>query len=280
MDVINVDLYGGKGIFGGRETPLEAAVISCDRYEQCSYFQNNQCLNVCSFLSPTCKYGRVSNVKGYTSRAAKHHAFRDKWRKHEKYDKLVYPPQKIGVIGDEIVFPYPYITIRKKEEDYLLDSPGFGSSIAFIEKENFTIDLIKRICDFRPRSIMGSRIIDYQEKIVPLFLAHLKEVLPDIYAEYAEKYGLTEKSINYVGRKALLKTILPSDVFYKNNQYPNLSETWHWDGQSLLYSKGHISKVNITKDYEIETLKIIPSDKSTIVISDNEQISKETIFID
>ena len=27
MDIINVDLYGGKGIFGGKETPLEAAII-------------------------------------------------------------------------------------------------------------------------------------------------------------------------------------------------------------------------------------------------------------
>ena len=37
MKKINVDLYGGKGLFGGRETPLEAEEIFCDRFEQCTY---------------------------------------------------------------------------------------------------------------------------------------------------------------------------------------------------------------------------------------------------
>lgn len=281
MEVIDVNLYGGKGLFGGKEKPLEAAVISCDRYEQCSYFQNNQCLNVRSFLSPGCKYGRVNNVRGYTSRAAKYHSFKRQWQEHEKYSKLKYPPQKLGLIGEEIVFPYPYIKITQTEDGNVkLVDPGFGSSIAYIEKESFTTDLIKRICDFRPRALMGDVITDYQNKIVPLFLAHLKEILPDKYKELGKENGELIKEVNYVGRKALLKTIKPSDVHYRSNSYPQFNEKWYWDGDVLTYSSGYVSSFNITKDYAITEIKITPSDKSVIAISNNEQVTEETVFID
>lgn len=281
MDVINVDLYGGKGIFGGKETPLEASIISCDKYEQCSYFKSNQCLKVRAFLSPGCKYGRVNNVRGYTSRAAKYYGFKKEWQSHEKYSKLKYPPQKLGLIGNEIVFPYPYIDITNEEDGTVkVKSPGFGSHIAFIPKEHFTVDLIKRICSFRPHAIMGGEIKDYQSKIVPLFLAHLKEVMPDKYEELSKESSEIVKEINYVGRRALLKTINQSDVHYKSSSYPQFNEQWHWDGENLTYSKGYVHEFNITKDYEVASIKIIPSDKSIITISSNEQVSEQTVFID
>jgi len=281
VEVINVGLYGGKGLFGGKETPLEASIISCDKYEQCSYFKNNQCLKVRSFLSPVCKYGRVNNVKGYTSRAAKYHSFKKQWQEHEKYSKLKYPPQKLGLIGEEIVFPYPYIRITQTEDGNIkLSDPDFGSNIAFIAKEYFTIDLIKRICNFRPLAMMGGVITDYQSKIVPLFLAHLKEVLPDKYEELRKENSDLTKEVSYVGRKALLKTINPSDVFYKSSNYPQFNEKWHWDGEMLTFLSGYVSSFNITKDYTIAEIKIIPSDKSVITISNNGQVTEETVFID
>jgi len=281
VEVINVGLYGGKGLFGGKETPLEASIISCDKYEQCSYFKNNQCLKVRSFLSPVCKYGRVNNVKGYTSRAAKYHSFKKQWQEHEKYSKLKYPPQKLGLIGEEIVFPYPYIRITQTEDGNIkLSDPDFGSNIAFIAKEYFTIDLIKRICNFRPLAMMGGVITDYQSKIVPLFLAHLKEVLPDKYEELRKENSDLAKEVSYVGRKALLKTINPSDVFYKSSNYPQFNEKWHWDGEMLTFLSGYVSSFNITKDYTIAEIKIIPSDKSVITISNNGQVTEETVFID
>jgi len=281
MEVINVGLYGGKGLFGGRETPLEASVIYCDKYESCTYYKNNQCLKVRSFLASGCKYGRVSNVKGYTSRAAKYYGFKKEWQNHEKYSQLKYPPQKLGLIGDEIVFPYPFIRITENENgDLKLSAPGFGSNIAFIKKEKFTTELIKRICGFRPYAIMGGVITDYQNKIVPLFLSHLKEVCPDKYEELCEENSELIKEVSYVGRKALLKTINPSDVYYKSSGYTQFNEKWHWDGEKLNYSSGYVHGFNVTKDYEIDLIRIIPSDKSVITISSNEQVSDKTIFID
>ena len=34
MEQISVTLYGGKGLFGGKETPLEAELIFCDRAKE------------------------------------------------------------------------------------------------------------------------------------------------------------------------------------------------------------------------------------------------------
>jgi hypothetical protein len=48
----------------------------------------------------------------------------------------------------------------------------------------------------------------------------------------------------------------------------------------LIYKKGYVHSFNITKDYEIAEIKIKPSDKSTIKITSNEQVTNETVFID
>ncbi len=281
MEIINVDLYGGKSIFGGKETPLEASIVYCDRYETCSYFKNNQCLNVRAPFSNRCKYGKVNNVRGYTSRAAKHYEFKREWENHEKYNKLNYPSRKLGLIGDIVVFPYPHVRIKENEGGNLIvDGPGFGSDISFISYEKFTIDIINKLCTFRPQAMMGGEITRYQKEIIPLFLAHLKEILPDKYSELTEKYKTITNEINYVGRKALLKTINPSTVRYESRQYPQLNELWDWDGETLTRKSGYVSSFNITKDYEIQEIKIKPSDKSIVKISSNEQVTENTIFLD
>lgn len=59
MDKINVGLYGGKLLFrSGRENPLTAEEVYCDRYKECSLYNNGCCLNVGS----KCKYGEVKYI--------------------------------------------------------------------------------------------------------------------------------------------------------------------------------------------------------------------------
>jgi len=113
MEVINVNLYGGKSIFGGRETPQRAETIYCDRFNECSYFKSGCCLNVTAPFSNRCKYGNIRVEHGYTSRARKHYDFDSKHRKSEQYAKLKHPPQKLGLIGNEVVFSYPFIRITR-----------------------------------------------------------------------------------------------------------------------------------------------------------------------
>lgn len=276
--VINVGLYGGKSIFTNQETPLRAEIIYCDKFNNCSYYKNCQCLNVTAPFSNRCKYGRISVIYGYTSRAKKYHEFKSKYKRHEQYDKLDHPPRKLGLIGDEVVFPYPHISIDK--ELNINNDSGFVNTIAFIPCERFSVDFIKKICSFRPRSLLGNEIRDYQMNIVPLFLAHLKELLPEKYTEVKEKYPDLIQEITYVGRTALLKTINPSYVHYRSHNYPQFNEEWYWDGEFLIFKNGYVKSFSVTKDYEIVEIKIKPSEKSTIRISNNDQVSDNTVFVD
>lgn len=279
-DVIHVGLYGGKGIFGGKETPLEASVISCDKYKQCSFYENNQCLAVIAPFSVGCKFGSVNNIKGYTSRAQKYWKFKNEWKEHEQYNKLSHPPNKLGVIDDRVVFPYPYVRIKETETGLKITDPSFGNSIAYIDMKKFTPDLIYRICTFRPQAMMGGEIRDYQKETVPLFLAHLEEVLPEKYESFIKAYPKFAKKIDYVGREVLLKTIKPSMVYRKSDSHPNLNSEWYWDGEFLTYKGGYVSGFSVIKDYEIEQIKLKPSDKTVVNITNNDQVDKNTIFID
>lgn len=281
MDIINVGLYGGKGIFGGRETPLEADIIHCDKYEKCSYYKNNTCLNVRALFSSYCKFGRIQRVTGYTSRAKKYSEFREKWRNHDEYSKLRYPEKKLGLIDGYVVIPYPFINLTEKENKTVeIDMKYFSSNTSFISIESFTPHLINRICRHRPYAMMGGEIKDYQNKYVPLFLAHLKEVMLDVYESFIREFPEYEKDIDYRGRKAYLKTINPSHVLYTSVNYPKFNEKWFWDGEILTYESGYVDKVNIVKDYEVISFKIKPGDKTTIVISDNSQVNENTVFVD
>lgn len=282
MEIINVGLYGGKSIFGGKETPIEASVISCDKHENCSFFKNGTCLKVRSFGSGGCKFGSVNTVRGYTSRAKKYSQFKNQWKNHEQYNKLSYPPQKLGIIDNVVVFPYPFIRITKTDSGkYVVEGPSlFSNSNSYIELEKFNSDLIYRICSYRPQAMMGGEITSYQKEKVPLFLAHLQEIMPEVYDKFIKAYPKFGKKIDYVGRKALLKTINPSEISYYSRDYPNLTNHWYWDGEFLNYKSGYVSKVSIIDDYEIETFKLKPSDKTVVKITSNEQVTSDTVFID
>lgn len=279
-EIINVGLYGGKSIFGGRETPLEASIISCDKHNSCSYFQNDTCLAVRS-MSGGCKFGSVSDVKGFTSRAQKYHTFKSKWTSHEQYSKLKSPSRKLGLIDGVVVFPYPYINIKENEEGRIeVMRVSWSSSMSYIDYDKFTVDLIYKICTFKPQAMMGGEIVGYQREIVPEFITHLKEVMPDRYEEFIGKYEGFSDKIDHVGRKAYLTTVKPSVVYYKSSQYPKFNEEWVWDGEHLHYDSGYVSSVNITSDYEVVEFKIKPSSKSIVKISDNNQVNDDTVFLD
>lgn len=280
MEVINVGLYGGKGIFGGRETPLEASVISCDKHESCSFFKEGKCLNVRGF-GGGCKFGSVQNVKGYTSRARKYHEFKSKWKGHDSYGRLSRPSDKLGVIDNYVVFNYPYVRIVKTENgNYKVteDGPGFGHSVSFIDLEKFNSDLIYKLCTFKPQALMGGTITSYKEEVVPKFLAHLHEVMPEKYDHFIGAYKQFAKPIDYVGRKALLRTLAPSVVEYRSDRYPEFNEKWMWDGEYLTYKDGYVNSFNIAKNAEIEEIKIKPSEDTEIVVTNNDQVNEITVF--
>lgn len=280
MSVIHVGLYGGKSIFGGKETPLQASVINCERHSECSYFRSGTCLAVRAAFGGNCKFGRETTVTGYTSRAKKYGEFQSEWRSHEAYGKLNSAPRKLGMVGDYVVYPYPFVTIKVEDGSVSISNPAFfNNRNAFIPIELFDINLIRRLCTFQPQAMMGGTITEYQKKEVPLFLAHLKEVLPDLYAEFTEAHP-GYRDIDYVGRKALLKTVAPSRVKYESKQYPQFNNEWEWTGHYLVYKKGYVSSFDVTKDYTLASIVLEPGETSTIKITSNDQVTENTVFVD
>lgn len=279
MTEINVGLYGGKGIFGGKETPLRASIVSCEMFNECSYYKAGTCLAVLSPSSGRCKFGRVSTVNGYTSRARKYEEFKSKWKSHESYGRLQAAPKKMGVIGEDVVFPYSFITLKVENETVKVEGPGFGERNHFIPKKIFDVELIHKLCTYRPQAIFGGTIQSYRDEVVPLFLSHLKEVVPELYAEFTAKHPEFGE-IDYTGRKALLKTIAPSVVEYKPKGYSQFNSSWKWTGEQLVYEKGYVSSFDVTRGYKIASIVLEPDDDSVITITNNEQVTDHTVFLD
>lgn len=276
LEEINVDLYGGKPLFGGRETALEASIIMCDMYKECSFYEEGKCLSVRSFATSNCKHGSTKTVKGYTSRAQKYRTFRDKWKSHDNYNKLNYPKKKVGLIGTEVVLLISYIRIEKGLEGYLFKNPDFSSGRPnYIPYEDFNSEFIKGLLDARPQAMMGGTIDSYQREELPLVLAHIKETLPEKYNQFMEDYPEYDVSINHVGRKAYLHTLNPGLITIKKGSG---SEVWQWDGEYLSLQTKKSLLFLIEGDYDLESLVIKPKDTLKVEVTDNAQVNENTKF--
>jgi len=215
MNKINISIYGGRPIFGGREVPRRAEIIYCDKHKSCSLYQKKQCLNVTAPFSGNCKYGRVVIEKGYTSRARKYGNLKRKYANDPAKNALSGPSNcKIAKIEDEIYINIPYVNFKK---DGSITNEAFCSNnTIWMHCSDFTVDFIKNICSLRPQAMMGGTIKSYQEKEVPEFLLQLHTLLPTLYNNFINKYPEYSKPFNYVGKKAYVRSLRNGIVLKKD----------------------------------------------------------------
>jgi hypothetical protein len=279
MKKINVQIYGGKSIFGGKEERCNVDIAYCDKCDSCSFYKNGTCFNAGRWKD-NCKLGHKERIIGYTSRASKYYEFYNQYKKDELYDKLKEPESRIGIVDDTVILNINLMQIDdtlKVKEDV-----GLGrTSLQYIPLEQFTNQLIKDICDLRPRRWLDYTIIEsYYEKEIPYFLDDLKRNFRDIYNRFVAEYPQYDKSINYVGREALLSTINKGITLeYKSRNYPSLNETWFWNGKTLKYVSGYVDKSNICHRKSIVNFEIEPTDDATIEITNNNQVNESTKFV-
>src|SRR5699024_5297296 len=113
-------LLGGKNIFGGREKPLEARVVKCSAFKECSLYQEGKCLDVYGYYTgASCKHGEVRRIKGYTTRAKKYYEFKNKWKSHQNYNKLESVDNILAVIKEEVYLNFTFLNIVKGEDEYI-----------------------------------------------------------------------------------------------------------------------------------------------------------------
>ena len=235
INKINVNLYGGKSIFGGRESPLEADEIYCDRANECTFYKENKCLRCRSFFASTCKFGKNNVVKGYTSRATKYYDFKNKYVNDAVYNKLSYPRGRIAVMGDTLYMNLAYVSVRKRTESddkwqrdtegYIVNNKYFGSGSVFLPMSDATNTLLNAIFSYSPRSMYGDLIKDYKEKIVPNILQDLKKVASDIYTRFVDEYPEYIFVPNYIGQTAYISSLKP------NTKFMHKDKEWLYDGE-------------------------------------------------
>lgn len=266
MKKIDIKLYGGKSIFGGKETPLEAVIISCDKCDKCSFYKNNTCLKIRS-LGKICKYGKRDEIQGYTSKAKKYYEFREKYEKDECYSKLKRPETVIGKIDNEFVLNLPYINYDEGE----FKDPGFYNPLIYIDEKNFTNDLIKKLLDFKPHAMFGGVITDYQDKEVPNFLSDLKTNFKEIYEDFIKEFPEYNTKVSYVGKKAYLGTLNNGSILidcHKNEWIKEEKEIVCYKWGTWLPFKGSATetRINITEDM-------------IYTITDDNQVNDNTKFL-
>lgn len=281
MGKICVGLYGGKSIFKGKEIPLQGDTIYCECPDKCSLYKEGKCLCI-RRLGIKCPNGTVTTEKGYTSRAKKYGAFRQKYISDETYARLKKPLyNRFAVVGDNYWFSTGYVRARKAKED---DSPrevvsgyvlwsNIGTSEFCIPIVDMNIQLLNAILSYSPRNIFGESLEKYYLEYVADILKEMQEIVPERYQELTEKYPeyKSEKYIpNYVGKYAYIRTLR--------------------DGCTVCDSYGNVGILKDGKIYCDNFKGIVPfggesasvviklRENSTIKITDNSQVCERTIF--
>ena len=232
-------------------------------------------------LPDECPYGKRHRDEGPTKRSKG----LSKWVQDKKAfgggdaaPHLKFPPHRMALIGDYVYLPYSHMDSNVNVK-FLSHSHLFKTGDPFVRKEDWNIDTVIDIIKYSPQALMGGEITSYQKEVVPRFIQHLKEVDPGMHKELLLKMPKLDVPSNYVGRKALLRTLShPIELKPKNEKYP---VAWGWDGSQVTTTS--MSAYNGTwGDIKLKEIKVIgtPEDDAVAVVQDNSWVLPETVFID
>ena len=282
MNIIGATVYDpmAPSIFGkpNKNEKAECRTISCT-CPDCPLLAKKECIKT-GIFGGYCPYGTTSYEKGYSWRAKNF----NKWiqEKKEEYKGITwpkYPTRKIAFIGDYVYLPYTHMDMCDKIP-ILQKSSLFINGRPFIKKDEWTLQVVEILLDFRPQAMMGGEITSYQKEEVPKFLQHLREVDPDMWAALIKKRPELDKAPDYVGRKALVKTLAPNITIPPyDKRYP---VEWKWDGTYLTTQSEHVYSGTWGGHIRGKErwIKVQPSDTDSIVVKDNSWVNSQTILVD
>lgn len=251
----------------------EAHIVRCSLEGTCPVRAKGQCIER-DFWSSGCPYGSRSVVTGPTKRS------RDmsKWIAAQREGVGPNPPtlsstQKVmAVIGDYVWLPYPHMDFHAKSPTLEI---SLSSGRKMLRIEEFTPEVVQRICEWRPRAMFGGEITDYQKESVPLFVKHLSEVMPDLFAATAAVYPnlreLLAKTTN-IGREARLRSLAPNVGEFVDIH----GGRWTWDGEYLT-SKN--SKMSFGLVNGFSEIRVKPDPASKVKVTSEGQVTPTTEFL-
>lgn len=270
-EVICVHLYGD----GSRSARLRAEYIHCDRSGECSAYKNGECFCVTTFFGVRCGIGRVTCVDGCTKQSKTFHRVWREAKAHPNYGKLKYPYHTtVTRIDNDVFLTLPHIWLEEREDGQIsCRDPHLSTNRLLVSSDRLTPENIKRICEFRPRAIMGGVITDYQFKTVPMFLHQLRGLFPDKFAEFEKAYPDFEiKAPNWKGRRAKLATC-NRDMEYKDGS----RGVFRFDGDEIVCDcyDSAFAPFGAKK----AKIRLQLSDEIVVEITDNKQVIETTVFV-
>lgn len=251
-------------------------IIYCECPEKCELYAKGNCLA----YENNCPYGCRGKVTGYSRMSIKFNTWIKKIEESHKdvYRSSLKQPKKLEYFMDHVYIPISYLDLNKDID--FVDNGGFMSfKKPIIKRELFTAEFInKNILNFIPRAFFGNgEIKDFQNKEIPKFLIWLKDLDNDLY-EQVKKLNPDHKgfaNMTNIGRKAKLKTLNPNVGAFKDIH----GGIWLWDGEYITSKNTHAS-FTLVETREIEECKIKPKDNVIVLITDENQVNKNTEFID
>lgn len=282
MKEINVSIYGGNNIFGGKPTKAQAEILSCNSCDKCDIYKRGRCVNGRKFLGKSlwCSEGRVTVADGYTPRAQKYREFIKKYMDKDIYNavKSSDTDTRVAYIGDKVYINMPYVHCETENEHIVICSDSLSvHTPSFIDKEQFNAEFICLLLRFKPLAAFEHKVIKtYAEQYVPEFIEQLKKYYPDKYSELiaaAPEYA--DIKFDYTGRIAYISTladgcIVPDTdnnlfVFSADNM-TLVCENYRVAFKKMLFNKQNARVViDVTEDMVCE-------------ITDNAQVGENTRF--
>lgn len=264
MNKIHVGLYGD----GSRDARLREEIIYCDHADECNLYRDGKCLKITSPFAHYCPLGNLVTVDGGTKRSKAFQRVGAEARADECYGKLKRAYNTyFAVAGNWVIVGGMSLYLNYDSGTFEVYSPGFsGGNYVAIPKSEFTIDIIKKIYDFRPVALMGGTLKHFRDDQLPFFLLQLKREWPEKYIEFVTAVPQAKDLVpNYVGKWARVSTL--------NRNVP--VDGLKFDGDYLV---GEFRGYGLPFGARFAHIRIpITSDLKTKITS-NDQVTEETVF--
>lgn len=268
-EVINVSLCGE----GTRKSRLMAEYVYCDHTEHCSAYKENKCFRVATFLSPYCEFGRVARVDGGVKHSKMYNSLMEKVRADSNYYRLSYPNHLFFTkVDDKMFLTMPHVRIEPLENGNISLETSFGRCGCVLENKHITPENFIKIIKFEPRGFFNNNVIEgYFEKDAPMLLLQIKEYIPELYQKIIElEPELEFIKPDYIDERAKLSTCnREMTYFYNENEF-------HFEGDYLVCN--NYRSVFLPFDSKEVEIKIKVTDDMYIRITDNKQVTDDTIF--
>lgn len=252
----------------------EAFWVDCAEHGRCELHKRGQCAALRFF--GTCIYTRQRREEGPTKNSKGIGAWvAGKTAGFAEVGTLAPPTAKMARVGDYVWIPYIRTdSIRTGKPSLLRDWHD-----EFVPAAEFTVDLVARLCEAVPRSLMGDPITSYQREEVPKLVAHLVEVFPDMVAGVVERSPRARDilaTLTRVGRKAKVWTLRPGvGLLSSGAKEPG---RWAWNGQSLTCTDR--AGFPPFTPFDAASVTIVPGPNACAYITDDAQVDANTVFVD